>query len=287
MLPGGACLPEILEWSMRWINAHPGNGARLTLVLLPFVLVLGAYMIGSAERLADNPNDKLLPGFAALWDGINRMAFTPDVRTGEYLLWSDTWASLWRLAVGLGIATAIALLLGLVIGILPHARAALSPFVGAISMVPPLALLPILFIVMGLGEASKIALIVIGVAPIMVRDLALTAISLPREMIVKAETLSASSWQIALRVVLPQILPRLITTLRLQLGPAWLFLIAAEAISSDSGLGYRIFLVRRYLSMDVIFPYVLWITLLAILTDILLDRLRIAVFPWSELEKGK
>ncbi|OWP44596.1 lipid kinase, partial [Pseudomonas nitroreducens] len=75
--------------------------------------------------------------------------------------------------------------------------------------------------------------------------------------------------------------------LRLQLGPAWLFLIAAEAISSDSGLGYRIFLVRRYLSMDVIFPYVLWITLLAILTDILLDRLRIAVFPWSELEKGK
>lgn len=272
---------------MRWINAHPGNGARLTLVLMPFVLVLGAYMIGSAERLAENPNDKLLPGFAALWEGISRMAFTPDVRTGEYLLWSDTWASLWRLFAGLGIATAIALLLGLVIGILPYARVTLSPFVGAISMVPPLALLPILFIVMGLGEASKIALIVIGVAPIMIRDLALTATSLPREMIVKAETLSASSWQIALRVVLPQILPRLITTLRLQLGPAWLFLIAAEAISSDSGLGYRIFLVRRYLSMDVIFPYVLWITLLAILTDILLDRLRIAVFPWSELEKGK
>ncbi|MDH4415194.1 MAG: ABC transporter permease subunit [Rhizobium sp.] len=272
---------------MRWINAHPGNGARLTLVLLPFVLVLAAYMIGSAERLAENPNDKLLPGFATLWEAVSRMAFTADARTGEYLLWSDTWASLGRLFAGLGIATAIALLLGLVIGILPYARAGLSPFVGAISMVPPLALLPILFIVMGLGEASKIALIVIGVAPIMIRDLALTAVSLPREMIVKAETLSASSWQIALRVVLPQILPRLITTLRLQLGPAWLFLIAAEAISSDSGLGYRIFLVRRYLSMDVIFPYVLWITLLAILTDILLDRLRIVVFPWSELEKGK
>ena len=154
-------------------------------------------------------------------------------------------------------------------------------------MVPPLALLPVLLIVMGLGEASKIALIVIGVAPVMIRDLALKAIELPREMIVKAETLSASSWLIALRVVLPQVLPRLITCLRLQLGPAWLFLIAAEAISADSGLGYRIFLVRRYLSMDVIFPYVVWITLLAVVTDILLDRLRIAVFPWSELEKGK
>ncbi len=118
----------------------------------------------------------------------------------------------------------------------------------------------------------------------MIRDLALKAMELPREQIIKAETLGGSSWQIALRVVLPQILPRLITALRLQLGPAFLFLIAAEAISSDSGLGYRIFLVRRYLSMDVIFPYVAWITLIAVLTDTLLDRLRIALFPWSNLE---
>ncbi|MCJ8510435.1 ABC transporter permease subunit [Rhizobium lemnae] len=272
---------------MRWINQHPGNGLRLALALMPFALVLIAYTIGSVERLAENPNDKLLPGLSALADAVNRMAFMPEARTGNYLLWTDTAASLQRLAGGLGLATALALLFGLIIGVLPFARALFSPFVAAISMVPPLALLPILFIVMGLGEGSKIALIVIGVAPIIIRDLALTAISLPRELIVKAETLSASSWQIALRVVLPQILPRLITTLRLQLGPAWLFLIAAEAISSDSGLGYRIFLVRRYLSMDVIFPYVIWITVLAVATDILLDRLRITFFPWSELEKGK
>ena len=100
-----------------------------------------------------------------------------------------------------------------------------------------------------------------------------------------AETLGGSSWQIALRVVLPQTLPRLFTCLRLQLGPAWLFLIAAEAISADSGLGYRIFLVRRYLSMDVIFPYVAWITLLAVIMNFALDRARIAIFPWSNLER--
>ncbi|PJN93617.1 lipid kinase, partial [Amaricoccus sp. HAR-UPW-R2A-40] len=144
-----------------------------------------------------------------------------------------------------------------------------------------------LFIVLGLGEAAKITLIVIGVTPIMVRDLALKTQEIPREMIVKAETLSASSWLIALRVVLPQVLPRLLTCLRLQLGPAFLFLIAAEAISADSGLGYRIFLVRRYLAMDVIFPYVAWITLIAVLADLGLDRLRRLVFPWSELERGK
>jgi len=120
------------------------------------------------------------------------------------------------------------------------------------------------------------------VAPTMIRDLALKVTELPREQIVKAETLGGSSWQIAIRVVLPQVLPRLITCLRLQLGPAWLFLIAAEAISSDAGLGYRIFLVRRYLSMDVIFPYVAWITLLAVLMNLALDGVRVAVFPWSK-----
>ncbi|QYK40728.1 MAG: ABC transporter permease subunit [Paracoccaceae bacterium] len=269
---------------MRWINAAPSRQARLALACLPFALLVLAYLVGSAVRLAENPADKLLPSLAALADAVDRMAFTPDPRTGAYLLWTDTLASLVRLGAGLGISAAVALLAGLAIGVLPVARAALAPFVTFLSMVPPLALLPILFIVLGLGETSKVALIVIGVAPILTRDLALAVLALPREQIVKAETLSASTWLIALRVVLPQALPRLITGLRLQLGPAFLFLIAAEAISADAGLGYRIFLVRRYLSMDVIFPYVAWITLLAVLADVALDALRRRAFPWSELE---
>ena len=125
-----------------------------------------------------------------------------------------------------------------------------------------------------------IALIVIGTLPCMIRDLAMKVQELPREQIVKAQTLGASTWQIALRVAMPQTLPRLIDVLRLQLGPAWLFLIAAEAIASDSGLGYRIFLVRRYLAMDVIIPYVAWITLLAFLIDVGLRVLQRRAFPW-------
>lgn len=271
---------------MRLINIKPSRMTQLLLALLPFVLLVVAYGVGSAARLAENPSDKLLPALGTITDAVNRLAFQPDPRTGEYILWSDTLASLGRLFAALGISTAIALVVGMLVGMIPYLRALLAPFLAAISMVPPLALLPILFIALGLGETSKITLIVIGVAPIMIRDLVLRVLELPREMIVKAETLGGTSWQIGLRVVLPQILPRLITSLRLQLGPAWLFLIAAEAISADSGLGYRIFLVRRYLSMDVIFPYVIWITLLAVLTNLLLDWLRIRIFPWSELGKG-
>jgi NitT/TauT family transport system permease protein len=68
----------------------------------------------------------------------------------------------------------------------------------------------------------------------------------------------------------------------LALGPAWVFLISAEAIAADVGLGYRIFLVRRYLSMDVILPYVAWIALLAIVMDWALALTSRKAFPWAE-----
>lgn len=121
----------------------------------------------------------------------------------------------------------------------------------------------------------------IGIAPFLVRDLAGRVSEIPREQVVKAETLGASSLVIALRVALPQAMPRLLQSVRLALGPAWLFLIAAEAIAADAGLGYRIFLVRRYLARDVILTYVAWITLLAVLTDLALRALSRRLYPWA------
>ncbi len=74
---------------------------------------------------------------------------------------------------------------------------------------------------------------------------------------------------------------RLIGAVRLSLGSAWLFLIAAEAIAATEGLGYRIFLVRRYLAMDVILPYVAWITFLAFAIDFALARYSRWRYPGS------
>ena len=129
-------------------------------------------------------------------------------------------------------------------------------------------------------------LIVIGITPVLARDLEQQARQLPAELLIKAQTLGANTWTLILRVVLPQLMPRLLIALRLVLGSAWLFLIAAEAIASTGGLGYRIFLVRRYLSMDVILPYVAWITLLAWAMDYALRRLTRTLFPWYEGAKA-
>jgi NitT/TauT family transport system permease protein len=267
----------------RLINQRPGRGGTVLLSSLPFILIVCAYLFYSHARLQENTGDKLLPAPATIAATIHQYAFEEDERSGDYLWWTDTFASLVRLLTALAISAAAGLLLGLAIGVIPYLRATLAPFVAAVSLVPPLAILPILFIVAGLGELAKVLLIIIGVAPIIVRDLALRAGELPTEQIIKAQTLGASTWQLAIRVVLPQLWPRLIDALRLTLGSAWLFLIAAEAIASTEGLGYRIFLVRRYLAMDLILPYVAWITLLAFSMDWMLRLLRSKAFGWAEM----
>lgn len=267
----------------RWINKRPSRAVSVMLGLAPLIMLLLLYMAGSEARLAENEADKLLPSFEQFGDAIKRMAFEPSKRTGEYLFWADTQSSLIRLGLGVGVAALTGLIVGVLTGALPSVGSALNPLLTIVSLIPPLAVLPILFIVLGLGELSKVVLIAIGVMPFIARDIQRRTQEIPPEQLIKAQTLGANTAQIILRVILPQIMPRLIDAVRLSLGAAWLFLIAAEAIASTDGLGYRIFLVRRYMAMDVILPYVAWITLLAFTFDWILARINYLCFPWDRL----
>lgn len=266
----------------RFINQTPNKALRIFLGLLPFLLLTIIYLVSSNTRLNENPNDKLLPSINQMTESIDRMALKPSKRTGEYLFWQDTFSSLKRLGLGVLVAAIIGLFIGVLTGALPFIGAGLAPLVTVISLIPPLAVLPILFIVFGLGELSKVVLIAIGITPFIARDIQGRTREIPREQLVKAQTLGANTPQILMRVVLPQIIPKLIDSVRLSLGAGWLFLIAAEAVASTEGLGYRIFLVRRYMAMDVILPYVAWITLLAFLIDFLLKKANQKLFPWHE-----
>lgn len=262
------------------VNAQPGRVFNWVLALLPFVLVIVIYMMASNIRHAENPQDKLLPTPSKMLNTIERLAFTPDKRSGKYLLLADTLASLQRLLIGVSLAAMTGLLLGLNMGIYPGMNATLNAFVTFVSMIPPLAILPILFITFGVDELAKVMLIYLGIVPVITRDIFLSVKKISQEQITKALTLGASQLELTYRIVLPLILPRLIQTLRLTLGAAWLFLIAAEAIAADQGLGYRIFLVRRYLAMDIILPYVMWITILGFMFDYILRSLLVKAFPW-------
>ena len=263
----------------RFLGLHARPGAMLSalLAILPFVVLVGIYVMASEARLAENPDDKLLPSLASMYDAMVRMATVPDRRSGALLLWTDTLASLKRLFVGVGAGAFLGLLIGLNTAVFPGLRSLSRSFLTFLSIIPPLTVLPILFIAFGVGETAKIALIFIGTVFVISRDLQLYVLQMPREQVIKALTLGASQLAVVYRIILPQIMPRLINTTRLTLGGAWLFLIAAEMISATEGLGYRIGLVRRYLAMDVIIPYVLWITLLGFVIDCVAK-----LYPWYE-----
>ncbi|MBI3552079.1 MAG: ABC transporter permease subunit [Elusimicrobia bacterium] len=258
---------------------------RRTLGPLPFLLALVVYLVASNARLRENPLDKLLPSPVRMAAAARSLAFEPDRRSGSRLLWLDTGASLERLGIGMSCAALAGLLLGLNLGLFPGLSALLQPFVTAVSIIPPLAVLPILFIVFGVDELSKVVLIFVGTFPVITREIMLAARNIPREQIVKALTLGATQLEVVYRIVLPQLLPRLLETVRLTLGSAWLFLIASEAIAAENGLGYRIFLMRRYLAMDVILPYALWITVLGFAFDLALKYFIAWRYPWYGVEE--
>lgn len=270
----------------RLINIRLSRSSSLWLATIPFLIVLCIYSWFSYQRHLDNPEDRLLPTASQLMQSIDRIAIKEDARTGQIILWEDSKASIQRLVIAVCVSALLALIIGIATGLLAVVRAPLSPFIAVLSLIPPMAVLPILFIMFGLDELSKVVLIVIGIAPFLIRDLQGRVQEIPHEQLIKAQTLDATTWQIAIRIIFPQVMPRLIDSVRLSLGAAWLFLISAEAIAAEQGLGYRIFLVRRYLSMDVIIPYVIWITLLAFIMDRALLATNQRFYPWLYVSRS-
>src|SRR3977135_3046756 len=101
------------------MNIVPQRGSRIFLAFVPFFLIALLYVVGSTERRAANPDDKLLPPVAEMARGARRLACEPDRRSGDFVLWTDTAASLRRLAIGLGVATAIGLTVGRATAVVP------------------------------------------------------------------------------------------------------------------------------------------------------------------------
>jgi len=262
------------------LGAKPAGAQRILLIALPFIIAAGIYVAASQVRHAENPRDKILPTVSQMAEAVHRMAFQEDPRTGTYLMLADTAASLRRLLLGILLSSVLGLVIGIHMGLFPGIESLSSAFITVVSIIPPLAILPILFITFGVDEVAKVTLIFIGTFPLICRDTYLYTKSIPREQITKALTLGAGPFRTTYSVIMPQVVPRLLDTTRLSFGAGWLFLIASEAIASTDGLGYRIFLVRRYLAMDIIIPYVFLITILGYLIDLVLRKTVSLKYSW-------
>jgi len=267
------------------LNAAPPKPLSVFLGLAPFILILAFYFRVSHLRHVENKYDVIVPTATQMVKAVHRLATEEDIRTGRIILVQDTTSSLYRLGLGILAAAIVGLFLGINMGLFPGLASICVPVLTFISNIPPLALLPMIFISFGVDEFAKIMLIFIGTFPLIARTVYHDTLKIPVEQKTKLLTLGASQLQVVYSGVLPQVFPRLVDTVRLSFGAGWLFLIAAEAIASMDGLGYRIFLVRRQLAMDVIIPYAMWITFLGFTIDQLLKRFVAWKYPWYTATK--
>jgi NitT/TauT family transport system permease protein len=173
-----------------------------------------------------------------------------------------------------------AVLLGLHMGMFPLIGTFFLRFILFFDKIIALSVLPILFIAFGIDELSKIMLIVIGVTPTIILDSFNLTKSVPAEQIVKGFTLGAHDFGVTYRIVMKQILPRVLNSIRLNLKAIMLFLFAGEMIASQDGLAFRIALLRRHMGMNVIIPYVLWVALLLFLIDLTMRVANRKLHPW-------
>lgn len=242
------------------MSAEPSRTATGILTTVLFLIGLVGYQYTAYVRHQDNPQDKVVPTIAQLADEFRQVSFEQD-RKGQYRLWVDMKASGFRFFSGLGLLS-LAIILGLNMGTLPYIERLFYKFVLFVDKIPPLAALPILLITFGVGEWAKVMLIVIGVFPTITLDTYLRAKAVPRQQAIKGFTLGASNAEVIYSIVLPQIWPGVLDTIRLNFKAMILYLIAGEALAATEGMGYRIFVVRRYLAMDTILVYVLIMSLI-------------------------
>ena len=276
------------------IQVQPSRLWTQSMSWVLFIVGIAVYAQFSIARHKENPEDRVVPSAHQLVQGLKTSILEPAEeddpldpgaslyqRVRHSMLWKDTASSGRRFFMALALLVP-AILLGLHMAVFPYAGTVFLRFVLFFDKIVALSLLPILFIVFGIEEWSKIMLMVIGVAPTLILDTYNNARGVPREQIVKAFTLKSSNFDVAYRVVLKQILPQIINSLRLNLKPLALFLFAGEMIAATDGLAYRIAIMRRHMGMDIILPYLLWVALLLFLVDALLRFTNRRLHPWYQ-----
>jgi NitT/TauT family transport system permease protein len=274
------------------IQGRPRRLWTQSLSWVLFLVGIFAYTQFSIARHHENPEDRVIPSGVQLWQGIKASvlesaeeddALDPGASTYQRvthsMLWKDTVASSRRFFIAIALLIP-AILIGLHMAVFPYAEAFFLRFVLFFDKIVALSLLPILFIVFGIDEWSKIMLMVIGVGPTLMLDTYNIAKSVPREQVVKAFTLKSTNLDVAYRVILKQIMPQVINSVRLNLKPLALFLFAGEMIASTDGLAYRIAIMRRHMGMDIIIPYLLWVAVLLFGMDALLRIANRRLHPW-------
>lgn len=250
-----------------------------------------AYMIGAVILIAlgyswmcyrqksFNPNDTTMPDLYQFIKGI-QIAVTPNVN-GDILLVDDLFATYKRHFIGVSVGVIMSLIVGIAMGCWPAVEAVFRLPIAFLAKIPPTAMIAVYFILFGTDLEMFVAMIGFGIFPALAQSVYLNVREVSDDAIYKAYTLGASTTELIWNVIFPQILPRFIEAIRMATGPAMVFLIAAEWMVSDVGVGYRLRIQSRLLNMNVVYVYLIVLCLTTYIIDWSLKLFKSKICPWN------
>ena len=254
-------------WSIRLAISRRSYGL---LALIGLVVPLLGWVLLSAFA---GVSPVFLPGPQKVVARVIRWAMEDD-------LLGDAAISTLRVVAGWALSALLALPLGLLIGSWRAVQALLEPLTDFIRYMPAVAFIPLVMLWVGIDEGAKVAIIFIGTFFQMVLMVAEDVRRVPMAQIEAAQTMGATRREVLEKVILPSAKPALLDTLRITMGCAWTFLVVAELVAANSGLGFAILKAQRFLQTDKIFAGILLIGCIGLAIDQLFRLLHRKAFPW-------
>lgn len=197
-------------------------------------------------------------------------------------LQQDVLASLARVLAGFLLGSVVAIVVGFLMGWYAVARALFEPWIQFFRTIPPLAMLPLVLVLMGIGETPKVFVIFLAAFLACVISTFQGVLNVDKTLIAAAQVLGARDAGIFLRVVVPASTPFILVGMRVGLGSAWATLVAAELLAAQTGLGHRMQSAQLYYDLPTIFVGIIAIGLLGLVMDRLLLIAGNRLTGWQE-----
>lgn len=267
-----------LRWKSVWrLRSQIPWQISLLLTCFSFLLVLLWYIWKSESAVGNVSQSTFFPTVSEIVDGAVTIFTDEDKK-----VWTDIGTSAMRVFSGFLLAAVIAIPLGIYMGSYRIWEAFMQPIFEFIRYFPVPALIPLLVAIYGVDEESKIILIFLGTFFQLILMVADEVRRVSEELVKVAYTMGANSIEVLFKVLLPSALPGIFDALRLCHGWAWTYVVVAEMIATNEGLGIRIMKFARFVQMPKVMTYLLILGMLGLILDLLFRYINQKLFHWSK-----
>jgi NitT/TauT family transport system permease protein len=200
----------------------------------------------------------------------------------EQDLLSAVWVSLKRILIAFGLSVAVALPLGILMGSFESVNRFFDPIVAPMRYLPITAFIPLLILWFGIEESQKVAFLFLGTFVFLLPVVVDAIRVVPDELVQTSFTLGANRWQVIRTVLIPAALPQIFDSFRVMNAIAWTYIILAEIVNPQNGIGYILRLAEQHTKPAWSFAGILVVGVIGLLTDLLIRGLNRVLFGWRE-----